>query len=136
MPAARIFLDSNVVVYSLGNDQNKKVVATTLLACSPVISTQVLIETANVARRKLGYSIAEIRSVVGMLRSGSEVRVIGEATINHSFDIAERYGFSIYDSLTVAGALDARCEVLYSEDLQAGQRFDDQMTLVNPFLAA
>jgi len=136
MLVARIFVDSNVVVYSLGDDQTKKIIATTLLACSPILSTQVLIETANVARRKLGYSIAQIRSIIGMLRSGSEVRVISESVIDRSFGIAERYGFSTYDSLIVASALDASCEVLYSEDLQTGQRFDDQLTVVNPFLAA
>jgi len=29
----------------------------------------------------------------------------------------------------------AGCDILYSEDLQHGQVFDDRLTVVNPFLA-
>jgi predicted nucleic acid-binding protein len=38
-------------------------------------------------------------------------------------------------TLIVASALLAGCDVLYSEDLQHGQVFDEQLTVVNPFLA-
>lgn len=38
MPADRVFLDSNVVLYSLGSEIAKKHV--TLLACTPLVSTQ------------------------------------------------------------------------------------------------
>jgi predicted nucleic acid-binding protein len=50
VPAGKIFVDSNVVLYSLGNDAAKKFAAVTLLTCTPVLSTQVLLETANVSR--------------------------------------------------------------------------------------
>ena len=41
-------------------------------------------------------------------------------------------GFSFRDSLIVAAALEARCKVLYSEDLQDGQEIES-LTVVNPF---
>jgi predicted nucleic acid-binding protein len=47
--------------------------------------------------------------------------------------ISERYGFSIWDSLIVAAALDAGCTTLYTEDLQHGQVVDD-VRIENPFL--
>jgi predicted nucleic acid-binding protein len=47
--------------------------------------------------------------------------------------LAERYGFSIYDSMIVAAALSARCELLYSEDMHAGLVIDGRLTVVNPF---
>ena len=47
--------------------------------------------------------------------------------------VAERYGFSIYDALIVAAALDADCATLYTEDLQHGQVIDRTLTITNPF---
>lgn len=49
--------------------------------------------------------------------------------------IAERYGFSIYDALIVAAALRAGCRTLYSEDLQDGQTIDGRLVVRNPFAA-
>ena len=46
-----------------------------------------------------------------------------------------QHGFSFYDSLIVASALEAGCVRLYSEDMQHGQRVE-QLTIVNPFAAS
>jgi predicted nucleic acid-binding protein len=47
------------------------------------------------------------------------------AEIYHTaLDIHERTGFSFYDSLIVAAALEADCEILYSEDMQDGRKVD------------
>ena len=46
--------------------------------------------------------------------------------------IRARYGFSFYDSLIVAAALEAGCTTLYSEDMQDGQRIEG-LTIRNPF---
>jgi predicted nucleic acid-binding protein len=47
--------------------------------------------------------------------------------------ISDRYGFSYWDSLIVAAALDAGCAVLYTEDLQNGQTIDSALRIINPF---
>ncbi len=47
--------------------------------------------------------------------------------------IRERYKLNWYDSLIVAAALEAKCDVLYTEDLQHGQRFGE-LVVINPFL--
>lgn len=47
--------------------------------------------------------------------------------------IAQRYGVGIYDALIVASALEANCDVLYSEDLQDGQLIDGRVKIRNPF---
>jgi predicted nucleic acid-binding protein len=49
--------------------------------------------------------------------------------------IAHRYGYQIYDSLLLAAALDAGCDVLcsYSENMQDGQKIDS-LTIRNRFL--
>ena len=47
-------------------------------------------------------------------------------------DLAARYGFSVYDSMIIAAAFLAGCEILYSEDWQDGQRIDGVL-ISNPF---
>ena len=47
--------------------------------------------------------------------------------------IAECYGYHIFDSLILAAALDAKCTLVYSEDMQYGQTIDS-LTIRNPFL--
>jgi predicted nucleic acid-binding protein len=58
---------------------------------------------------------------------------ITPATILAALTVAERYGFSHYDSLIVATALEAGCSTLYSEDMQHGQLIDNRLTIINPF---
>jgi predicted nucleic acid-binding protein len=47
--------------------------------------------------------------------------------------VAKRYGFSFYDSLIVAAALENACGRLLSEDLQNGQIIDNVLIIENPF---
>lgn len=47
--------------------------------------------------------------------------------------LAERYSFSVYDTMIVAAALIAGCPTLYTEDLHDGLLFEGQLQLVNPF---
>ena len=49
-------------------------------------------------------------------------------------NVAERYGFSIYDSMIVAAALQAGCDILYSEDMQHHQLIEGSLTVINPYL--
>jgi predicted nucleic acid-binding protein len=51
-------------------------------------------------------------------------------------DVAERYGFSIYDALIAASALHAGCDTLWSEDLQHGMTLEQCLRIVNPFRAS
>ena len=44
----------------------------------------------------------------------------------------ERSGYSFYDSLIVAAALEAGCRTLYTQYLQPGRQFD-ALTVVDPF---
>jgi predicted nucleic acid-binding protein len=128
------FLDTNVVLYSLSHDLTRRRLALSLLAEQPVLSLQVLNEAANVMRRKLGFRITDIREV--LLRWLSEIRLhpMSPSTLLLALDVADRFGFSHYDSLIIAAALEAHCSILYSEDLQHGQLIDQRLTIINPFL--
>jgi predicted nucleic acid-binding protein len=50
-----------------------------------------------------------------------------------ALNLAERYQYSYFDSLILASALEAGCQILYSEDLQDGQRIENQLMIINPF---
>lgn len=47
--------------------------------------------------------------------------------------LAERYGFSVYDSMIVAAALIAGCTTLYTEDMHDGLQVEGRLLLANPF---
>ena len=47
--------------------------------------------------------------------------------------IAERYGYSIFDSCILASALEAGSDTLWSEDMQHGMVIDDRLRIANPF---
>ncbi|MFZ2449666.1 MAG: PIN domain-containing protein [Methylovulum miyakonense] len=129
------FIDTNIVIYSLDKDGQKQQTALALLADKPVMSVQVLSETANIMRRKLGFDITAIRAVIHRISQEClSLQPINLSTLNNAFDIAERYRFSHYDSLIIAAALQAECTTLYSEDMQHGQIIDNRMMVINPFL--
>ena len=47
--------------------------------------------------------------------------------------IAERYGYSIFDALVIASALQAKSEMLWSEDMHHGMVVDGRLRIANPF---
>lgn len=133
MPDGKFFVDSNVVLYALGNDLPKKFIAATLLAARATVSTQVLAETTHVARRKMGFSVEQVQNALASFRSDVEICVITEAVFDDSLSIGLQYGYSTYDSLILAAALASTCGTLYSEDMQHGQIIRGKLTIINPF---
>lgn len=47
--------------------------------------------------------------------------------------LKKRYGYSYWDSLILASALESECSVVYSEDMQDGQSIEQTLTIKNPF---
>jgi len=115
----RAFFDTNVLVYVVGQKDERTAKAEALVANGGVVSVQVLNELASVSRRKLGMSWEEIGDALAAHDAG--VR------------IAAKYGFQFYDALIAAAALEAECTTLYSEDFQDGQVIEDRLTVRNPF---
>lgn len=130
----KIFIDTNIVIYALGPGSTKVHLAAPLFVGSPTISTQVLSETANVASKRLALSVSDIRKLITSLEAMCRVETISLLTIHTALDIRERYGFSWYDSLIVAAALEADCDTIYSEDMQNGQEIEGRLRIVNPFV--
>ena len=56
-----------------------------------------------------------------------------QALYGAALRLSDRYRLPWYDSLILAAAIEGQCSLLYSEDLQHGQRFED-LQVENPFL--
>jgi predicted nucleic acid-binding protein len=131
-----IFLDTNVGLYALGTDEEKRAVARPLSAQSPVISIQVLSEASTVLNRKAAMPKHEITTRLGEIRAlAAWVQDLNLAVLSRAWHLWKSDTIGWYDSLIVAVALEARCSVLHSEDMQDGRVFDGQLTVKNPFRA-
>ena len=133
MSGAESFFDTNILLYLLSGESDKADRAEVVLVKGGIISVQVLNEFAAVASRKLGMSYPEIREALETIRWVCKVEPLTLQTHGLGLQIAERYGFSVYDSLIVASALMAGCKTLYSEYLQHGQFIDGRLVIQNPF---
>ncbi len=134
MKTDRSFFDTNVLLYLLSGDNVKADRVEVIMACGGIISVQVLNEFASVAARKLKMSYAEISDALQIIRAICTIEAVTLAIHEHGLDIAERFGFSLYDSLIVSAALQSGCKILYSEDMQHGQQINAQLLVRNPFL--
>jgi predicted nucleic acid-binding protein len=134
MLAERIFLDSNVVIYAyFKQDEKKQHISKELVSQNAIISTQVLQELTNTLHRKMGVDYSIVRSILHECLKNCNLNTNTSGTVFSALDIAERYGFSFYDSLIVAAALESKCKILYSEDMQHNQQIEN-LTIKNPFV--
>jgi len=138
MPAkafsAKAFFDTNVLIYSVAQDDPRGEQAAELLASGGTVSVQILDEFVSVARRKIQMPWSEVREALDAFRvlclSPLPITIdLHEAAL----EIAEKYGYGIYDAQVIAAALEAGCATLYSEDLHDGHLIEGKLTIRNPF---
>ena len=131
-----VFLDSNILIYSYSHSEpDKQTVARRLISeTRSTISTQTLQELVNTVTRKFKFGFAEAELAVKECCKNNSLHINTEDTVVQACHIAQRYGFSFYDSLIVSAALESGCTLLYSEDLQHNQIVDGKLTIINPFL--
>ena len=132
MPAS--FFDTNVLVYLASGDAAKANRAEAAIAKGGAISVQVLNEVANVARRKMQMSWDDTHAFLNMLRGLLTVHPLTVETHETGLRLAERYGLSTYDAMIAASALQAGCDMLWSEDMPHGMVLDEGLRIVNPFV--
>ena len=137
----RFFLDTNIFVYSVTNDDPVKaqtaleLLRKALATHKGVVSYQVVQEFFNLALKRFEIRMSHVdrdeyleRVFRPMLKVHSSIGLYSEALRLHSLS-----KISWYDSLIICAAREAGCGILYSEDLQHGQRFGS-LRVVNPFL--
>ena len=134
------FLDTNVLVYSFDPSVPAKqaeairLIKAALYDGKGLISSQVIQEFISVATKKFDVpmSLHDCRKYLDTVLSGL-CRVFMSIDLYRSaLDVMERWGYSLYDSLIIAAALQADCDILYSEDLHHHQKIHG-LTIVDPF---
>jgi predicted nucleic acid-binding protein len=130
----RIFADTNILVYSVSDDLRKRAIAENLLIREDiVISPQVISEFVAVTLRKHILERAKVIEYAQKFLRVFPVTVMTADTVSTALQIMGKYGFSYWDSLILAAALESRSQAVYSEDLQAGQVIEGRLTVINPF---
>lgn len=136
----KAFIDTNVLVYCTDTSNPiKQACAKRLIAQliengeEIIISTQVLIELFHVLTRKQKMPPA---SAQALIQSYTNWMVIpsDSALVQSAIGKSIQYQFSIWDSMVLQAALNAKATTLYTEDLTHGQRFEN-LVVINPFRA-
>ena len=130
------FIDTNVLVYA-GDDDTpaKQHIARRLIAEQSgraVVSTQVLQEYFVAATQKLGVAPLDAKEVINAAGTAFETIVVTPEIINRAVDGSVLWQVSFCDALILASAEDAACAVVFSEDLNSGQRYGG-VRVENPF---
>ena len=133
--SAEVFLDTDILIYAIAREDPRASIAADLLAAGGTLSVQVLNEFTSIARGKLHRSWPEIGAALAAFRVlCPQVRLLTLATHAAALQIAQRDGFSFWDSLIVAAALEAGCTALLSEGMQHGQVIERRLAIRNPFV--
>jgi predicted nucleic acid-binding protein len=123
---SKAFFDTNILVYQMDKrnvskrDICRDLVRRTAREGDAVISTQVLQEFYVVATAKLHLDPLFTKSIMHTFEN-MEVVVVGKDLINAAIDACLQFKLSFWDALILVAAESAKCEVLYSEDLNPGQ---------------
>ena len=137
----RVFFDTNIVVYCFDTlEPRKQTRAKDLLAHAlnnqtGVVSYQVIQEFCNVATKAKRLQLPQERILAYVNLVLQPMNQVGPSPqlIESALKLRTEHSFSFYDSLIIASATQAKCQVLYTEDLQHMQRVGS-LQIVNPFL--
>jgi predicted nucleic acid-binding protein len=123
---AKIFIDTNILVYSVDQfDPERQNRCRDLLKSltgdlRAVISTQVMQEFFVAATRKLGADALIIKNIMHSF-GRYETVVVTPEIINEAIDCSIINQVSFWDALIICSAEIASCEKLWTEDLNDGQ---------------
>ncbi len=134
----KVFFDTNLWVYLYSKDPVEKYsqVNEIFLANieSLIISSQILGELYNVLVKKKLRTREQSQEILSQLIDGFDSLKIDAQKVLDATGINFRYGYSYWDSLIIATALQSGCSILYSEDMQHDQLIEDKLRIINPFI--
>jgi len=137
--AVPVFVDTNVLVYAEDKAAGRKhLLARDLMVklwndADGVLSVQVLQELYVTLTRKVGKPLSADKALTIVKEYLSWVVVDNTPRLLvAAAGLQQRAQISFWDALVVQAAIEAGCDCLYSEDLNAGQKFGS-LVVVNPF---
>jgi len=133
----KVFLDTNVVIYSYSEDEPKKQeIANDILEQynnQIIISNQVINELSNTLFRKFKLNANEVREVILELNDNFPIVNFNLQTQLKGIELKGKYKLQFYDSMILATALENGCNIVFSEDMQHNQVIENRLTIINPF---
>jgi len=137
----RFFLDTNIFVYSFDQialvkaQKAAQLIRKALTTQKGIISYQVVQEFFNVALKRFSkpMRLSDAEQYLGTVFRPLLSVHSSQALYAESLHFQAQNKLSWYDSLIVSAAIQAQCEILFTEDLQHGQRFG-RLRVENPFL--
>jgi predicted nucleic acid-binding protein len=138
--SAKYFLDTNIFIYSLDPTapakarQAAKLIRDGLDTGNGIVSYQVVQEFFSVAFRRFAKPMSAFVAEEYLNTTFRPLLAVhsSPALLVSALRVYAQHHLSWYDSLIVAAAQEAGCSILYSEDMQHGQRVDD-LRIENPF---
>ncbi len=131
----KIAVDTNILVYLHEDTPSfKSEISKMIVRNLPVVSSQVISEYINVLNRLFRASKADLIDHSLILTEGCTVIGMDHQLLLKARELIIRYDFQVFDSIVVASALQAGCNVLYSEDFQHYMVIENQLTIINPYL--
>jgi predicted nucleic acid-binding protein len=138
--SAKYFLDTNIFVYSLDVTapakarRAAKLVRDGLDTGNGIVSYQVVQEFFSVAFRRFARPMSAFAAEEYLNTVFRPLLAVhsSPALLVSALQVYGQHHLSWYDSLIVAAAQEAGCSILYSEDMQHGQRLNG-LRIEDPF---
>lgn len=138
--AEKVFFDTNILIYGYDERDIAKhktaldLIFNSLAKDRSLISPQVFSEFCNVALVKIPKRMdkSDLQMVLQTFLEPMLAHKPDLEFYNRAIELHAANSLSFYDALIVQAAIDLKCQTLYSEDLQDGQKYGT-LTVVNPF---
>lgn len=134
------FIDSNILIYAHDSsekekqDISKKLIFDGISNDNMVLSAQVLNEFFVITTKK-------IKKTLPVKIAGREIELLRTLTIVdididlilQAIDLSQKHKLSYWDSLIISAAKRSNCTIIYTEDLNSGQKIES-ISIINPFI--
>jgi predicted nucleic acid-binding protein len=116
-------------------EKQRELIAEAVKSRQGAVSYQIVQEFLHLALRRFAspLTIVEAEQYLGTIFRPLLIVHSSLALYAQALHVHGRYRLSWYDSLIVAAAMEGGCDILYSEDLQDGQKFG-ATRVRNPFV--
>ena len=135
-----VTLDTNVLVYAMGPERERKSTIARELVLrgvrlgNLVVLLQTLIECGSVAIRKVGMATTEVQNAIALWREALPVEPTVYEDLPAALGMVARHRLAFWDAILWATARRIGAQYFLTEDFQDGRTLDG-VRFVNPFAA-
>ena len=92
-------------------------------------------EFINITSKKISFPIPlnKQKEIIDLLNDIFIIASLSLETTLSAIEIKNKYKYSFWDSLIISSAIENKCNILFSEDMQHGSIVESTLTIVNPF---